>query len=435
MELISNPAVVSVLVLCALCLAKLNVLMSLVVSALVGALAGGISPVDAMDLLTKGFSANASTSLSYILLGTFAMTIASTGLAGAMSDALSKRSLGGAGAMLLILAAVSCLSQNLIPIHIAFIPILIPPLLPLMDRLKIDRRAAACSLAFGLKAPYIAIPFGFGAIFMGLIAQNMTDNGMPTAPADVVKWNWMLGAGMLVGLLIAIFATYRSPRQYRAVDPETKDAPISRKGTLYQYAVSSVAIVSVVVVQFITDSLPLASLAGLGAMFILGGVKWSEIDSMFSGGIRIMGMVAMVMLVAGGYAEVIKATGSVDELVRAAVSVMGGNKVVAACVMTAIGLLVTMGIGSSFSTIPVTAVLYVPLCKSMGFSQPATILLLSAAAALGDAGSPASDTTLGPTAGLGADGQHDHIRDTCIPTFLHFNIPIALVAIVGSQLI
>ena len=94
--------------------------------------------------------------------------------------------------------------------------------------------------------------------------------------------------------------------------------------------------------------------------------------------------------------------------------------------ITLIGLLVTIGIGSSFSTIPILALLYVPLCQRMGFSLSATILLMSSAAALGDAGSPASDSTLGPTAGLNADGQHNHIWDTCVPTFIHFNIPLML---------
>ena len=92
-----------------------------------------------------------------------------------------------------------------------------------------------------------------------------------------------------------------------------------------------------------------------------------------------------------------------------------------------------MGIGTSFGTVPVLAVLFVPMCSSLGFSTPATILLISAAAALGDAGSPASDTTLGPTSCLNADGQHDHIWDTCVPTFLHFNIPLMIAAAVASQ--
>ena len=59
------------------------------------------------------------------------------------------------------------------------------------------------------------------------------------------------------------------------------------------------------------------------------------------------------------------------------------------------------------------------------------IIVLSAAAALGDAGSPASDTTLGPSAGLNADGQHNHIWDTCVPTFLLYNIPIILAALIS----
>ena len=120
---------------------------------------------------------------------------------------------------------------------------------------------------------------------------------------------------------------------------------------------------------------------------------------------------------------------------NAGISAIGGSRPVAAVVITLIGLLVTMGIGTSFGTVPVLAVLFVPMCASLGFSTPATILLISAAAALGDAGSPASDTTLGPTSGLNADGQHDHIRDTCIPTFIAFNIPIMLCAILVSQIL
>ncbi len=85
--------------------------------------------------------------------------------------------------------------------------------------------------------------------------------------------------------------------------------------------------------------------------------------------------------------------------------------------MLVIGLLVTMGIGSSFSTIPILTTIFVPLCIQLGFSPMATIAIIGTAGALGDAGSPASDSTLGPTSGLNADGQHHHIWDTCVPTF------------------
>jgi predicted histidine transporter YuiF (NhaC family) len=435
-EILLNPVLISVVVLCVLCLIKLNVLMSLIIAALVGAVTAGIGIPDAMSILCGGFGANANTALSYIFLGTFASAVASTGLASMISKKLSNM-VGKNGMMLmLILAGVACLSQNLVPVHIAFIPILIPPMLSLFNELKIDRRATACSLAFGLKAPYISIPFGFGAIFMGIIADNMTTNGMEITVGEVAKYNWLLGACMLVGLLLAVFVTYAKPREYKnlSINTSESDAIVSDKLTMAHW-VTIIAIVVVVVVEAKIGLLSLSATIGLLIMFIGQAVKWNKIDEQFEGGIKIMGLIAIIMLVAGGYADVMKATNSVDALVEAAVGMMAGNKIIAATIITLIGLLVTMGIGSSFSTVPVVAIIYVPLCQAMGFSTAATAILMSAAAALGDAGSPASDTTLGPTSGLNADGQHDHIWDTCVPTFIHYNIPLMIGAIVISQFI
>ena len=97
--------------------------------------------------------------------------------------------------------------------------------------------------------------------------------------------------------------------------------------------------------------------------------------------------------------------------------------------MMLVGMLIVMGTGTSFGTGPVLAVLYVPLCAELGFSLGATTLLIAAAATIGDTGSPVSDTTLAPTAGLNADGQHDHIWDTCVPTFIASDIPIFILAV------
>ena len=100
---------------------------------------------------------------------------------------------------------VTCFSQNVIPVHIAFIPILIPPLLKLMDKLKMDRRSMACSLTFGLKMPYIVLPVGFGLIFHGIIRDQIVSNGMNVELSQVWKVTWILGIAMLIGLLIAVF--------------------------------------------------------------------------------------------------------------------------------------------------------------------------------------------------------------------------------------
>jgi len=110
--------------------------------------------------------------------------------------------------------------------------------------------------------------------------------------------------------------------------------------------------------------------------------------------------------------------------VEGSVAAIGENKALAALLMLVVGLLITMGIGSSFSTIPIIAALYVPLALQLGFSPLAIVALVGTAGALGDAGSPASDSTLGPTAGLNVDGQHNHIWDTVVPTFLHYNLPL-----------
>ena len=117
-------------------------------------------------------------------------------------------------------------------------------------------------------------------------------------------------------------------------------------------------------------------------------------------------------------------TGEITTLVQSSVDIIGANKALAALLMLLVGLMITLGIGSSFSTIPIIAALYVPMALEMGFSSMAIVALVGTAGALGDAGSPASDSTLGPTAGLNADGQHNHIWDSVVPTFLHFNLPL-----------
>ena len=72
---------------------------------------------------------------------------------------------------------------------------------------------------------------------------------------------------------------------------------------------------------------------------------------------------------------------------------------------------------------------------SMGFSPLATVAIIGTAGALGDAGSPASDSTLGPTAGLNVDGQHDHMRDTVLPTFIHYNLPLMVFGWIAAMVL
>ena len=429
LSLILNPIIISVILLCILCLCKINVLLALIISAVVGGLLGNIGINEIMNIFVSGMGDNAETALSYILLGAFAVSMTHTGLAPILSMKISNVIQSKKYLLIFILTGIAILSQNLIPVHIAFIPILIPPLLAVMNKLKIDRRAVACALAFGLKTPYIVIPAGFGLIFQGLIADNMIQNGMITARGDIWKSIWVLGLGMLVGFLVSIFITYAKPREYKDIAVEevkTTDLTLHRS-----HYITLFAAVLTLIIQLWTGSLPLGALVGLSVIFGFRAIDHDKMDKLINEGVGLMGYVAFVMLVAAGFASVMKATGGIDTLVNTIAPYMMSSKLIATTLMLFVGLFITMGIGTSFGTIPILAVLYVPIFIKLGFSIPSAIIILGAAAALGDAGSPASDTTLGPTSGLNADGQHNHIWDTCIPTFLHYNIPLILTALIS----
>ena len=436
-----NPVVLSVIVMTVLCLLKLNVLLALIVSALVAGVSAHMPVGDIMGNLINGMGGNAETALSYVLLGTLAVAINSTGVASILSKKIASLVDGKKKILLIVIAVFSCFSQNLIPVHIAFIPILIPPLLKLMNELKLDRRAMACSLTFGLKAPYIALPVGFGIIFQGIIATEMTNNGMTVAQGDVWKSTWVLGLFMLIGLLLAIFVTYRKDREYKDLPlkgiDEVEATKMEPKHWLALLAAAAAFIIQVLaafkVIKIDSGSLPLGAVAALAAMLIFRVIKWKSLDEFINGGVGLMGLIAFIMLIAAGYGNIIRQTGAVGELVDSIHGLIGGSKAIGISVMLLVGLLITMGIGTSFGTIPVVAAIYIPLCIKLGVSVPGSIIVLAAAAALGDAGSPASDSTLGPTSGLNADGQHDHIMDTCVPTFIHYNIPLLIGGFIGGM--
>jgi len=424
-----NPITISVIILCILCLFRINVLFALMISSIIAGLMADMSISKIMNLFISGMGQNSETALSYILLGALAAAMTHTGLTDILSTKIANFIKGNKYLLIGILVLISVMSQNLIPVHIAFIPILIPPLLSLMNQLKIDRRAIACSLAFGLKAPYIALPLGFGLIFQGLIADNMTQNGIYVEKTQIWHYSWFLGFGMFIALLIAIFITYRKPREYQQKDEiklENKDLKINKK-----HYITLLGAIITLIVQLISGSLPLGALIGLCVIFGFRAISHKKMDFLINEGVGLMGYIAFVMLVCAGYALVLKETGGIDSMVNSILPLIENSKILATLAILTIGLLITIGIGSSFGTIPILAVLFVPLCTKLGFSTPATIILMCAAAALGDAGSPASDTTLGPTAGLNADGQHNHIKDTCIPTFIHFNTALIIAAIIA----
>ncbi|WQX09938.1 Na+/H+ antiporter family protein [Helicobacter pylori] len=428
----SNPAFVAIICMCVLSLLRLNVMLSMISATLIAGLMGGLGLTESFNAMIDGMKGNLNIALSYILLGALAVAIAKSNL---IKVALSK--LIGLmdykrSTFCFLIAFIACFSQNLVPVHIAFIPILIPPLLHLMNRLELDRRAVACALTFGLQAPYLVLPVGFGLIFQTTILEQLKANGVSTTIAQITGVMWIAGLAMVVGLLLAVLTLYKKPRRYKE-----KSFDIENYASLqlnYHDYLTFIGIVVAFVIQLATDSMPLAAFLALAIILLGRGIKFKETDSLMDDSVKMMAFIAFVMLVASGFGEVLQKVHAIEGLVNAITSVVQG-KFLGAFLMLVVGLFITMGIGTSFGTIPIIAVFYVPLCAKLGFSTESTILLIGIAAALGDAGSPASDSTMGPTCGLNADNQHNHIYDTCVPTFLVYNLPLIVFGVVGALLL
>lgn len=427
-----NAVLIAVLVMLVLSLLRINVVLSLVIGGIVGGLTGGITLTETIEAFQNGLGGGAQVALSYGLLGGFAVAISKTGITELLIDKIlkvvdrngqsKKRSLVKV-LIFLFLLIMAIFSQNLIPIHIAFIPLLIPPILKILNMLEVDRRLIACILTFGLITPYIFLPYGFGFIYQEIIAKQMGLAGLPIDMAEIPKAMAIPVLGMVVGLLCAFF-TYRKPRVYKEVRimEEKFEITISKRNVLF----TILSLVITVVVQISTNSMIVAALAGILVLYITGALKWKAADTILSDGFRMMAFIGFVMISANGFSAVINETGHVELLVNDTLEILNGNVSLAVLLMLIIGLVVTMGIGSSFATIPIIAAIFVPLSLELGLSTLAIISLIGTAGALGDAGSPASDSTLGPTAGLNADGQHNHIWDTCVPTFIFYNIPLII---------
>ncbi|PJG84661.1 Na+/H+ antiporter family protein [Conservatibacter flavescens] len=442
--LFSNEVVISIMVLLILSLLRINVVLALVISAITAGLCGGLDISETIKSFTNGLGGGAEVAMNYAILGAFAVAISKSGITDLLAFKVIKR-LGHTPSsravfrfkylILTILLLFAISSQNLLPVHIAFIPIVIPPLLNIFNKLNLDRRAVACVLTFGLTATYMLLPVGFGKIFIeSVLMKNINQVGAPlglqTSVSDISLAMLIPVIGMIIGLLTAVFISYRKPRDYVAMNTELTTTDLEAHIANikpFHIGISFLAIIATFAIQLFTSSTIIGGMVGL-IIFAAGGVfKLKESNDVFQQGLRLMAMIGFVMIAASGFANVINTTGGVSELVESFSQGLGSDsKGLAAFLMLLIGLLITMGIGSSFSTVPIITSIYVPLCLSFGFSPLATVAIIGVAAALGDAGSPASDSTLGPTSGLNADGKHDHIWDSVVPTFIHYNIPLMI---------
>ena len=445
-----NAVLLTIAVMIALCLLRVPVPIALISAALLGGLHAGMDTATAIGALNDNLLVGAQVGMTYVMIGAFAVAIARSGLLDLFAQKIAAQvgtdeqstSKGLKWFLFAIFIFCSLISQNLVPVHIAFIPVMIPPLLGVFNKLRMDRRAVACILACSMSTSYLLLPTGFGAIYLNeILMANVNDVGAAynlSMTADMAPRAMFLPVmGIIAGMLVAVFITYRKPRDY--VTDETSALALKTaepvKINPLQLIATLAALAAALICQLKFDSLLIGAMIGFVILAASGVFRWRAQDDVFTEGMRMMAQIAVIITIASGFAGVLDATGEIAPLVQASAELIGDNKALGALIMLLVGLFITIGFGDSFASVPILAPIYIPLALALGFSPMATIALLGASAALGDAGSPASTITLGATSGLNADGQHDHVKDSVIPTFIHANFGMVLFAGVAAMVL
>ena len=235
-----NAVIISVLLLVGLTLCRLNILSAIILSCFIGGWIAGLDINSIWQAFQSGLGNASPLALSYAIIGGFSYLIASFGLTEIISSRLSTMMNNHSNQLKLLiiitLTSLAIFSQNLIPVHVAFIPLLIPPMLLIFNRLQLDRRLVACLLSFGLVTPYMFLPLGFGQLFLNeLIRPQVALQGLSGVENINMMQVMLLPAmGMLVGVCVAIFFSYNTPREYQIENSYSAKSSITtaNKGTV-----------------------------------------------------------------------------------------------------------------------------------------------------------------------------------------------------------
>ena len=438
MDILTNPIVISVIVLVAMCLLKVNVFLAIIISSLLCAVLGGASLVEGITVFYENMGNDNRMVLFLLLLGVLAATMQYNNVGEVLAPRVAK--LVGRKVWLfpIVLTLLAILVETFVLIGVSFLLVIVPPLLRLLNDYKIDRRLLVITTCCGLQMGYCCFPVGYGLAFMGIIQNSMAENGMEVSIDQIWKANLVIAIAMIIAIIGAMIK-YRKPREYRGEDGQSavlqaeKDFNEKELPPIeFKHIACLIAAASVVVVQLTTDSMPLAALTMILILVATGAIKFKDFDSVFMKGIMTSVYVCLVLMAVVAFAAVSQEFGHIDELIAASAELIGGSKVFGAFFMLILGLIITMGIGSSFSTVPIVATVLVPLGIHLNMSPAAVIMLVAASGALGDSGAPSSNQTLIPTNAFNIDGQHDHIKDSCIPSFLFVNIPLIIVCTIAA---
>lgn len=436
-NIILNPVILSVIVMVALCLLKVDVFLSIILSAILCSVLGGATLVDGITAFYSNMGNDNRMVLFLLLLGVLAATMQYNQVGDVLAPRVAKLIGKKVWLFPIALTVLAIIAETFVLVGVSFLLVIIPPLLKLLTDYKVDRKLLVITTCCGLQIGYCCIPVGYGLAFMGVIQNALAENGLDVTIDQIWKANIVLAVAMLISIVLAMLK-YRKPREYCT---EGNDVLVAAEQAAseqdlpkieFRHIACLLSGLAVVVVQLATKSMPLAALVMVGLLVLTGAIKFKDFETVFRKGVMTSAYVCLVLMAAVGYAAIAKTYGDLDGLVSASAQLIGGSKVFGAFFMLLLGLFITIGIGSSFSTVPIVATVLVPLGLHLNMSAACIIMLVAAAGALGDSGAPSSNQTLIPTNAFNIDGQHDHIKDSCIPSFIFVNIPIIIVCTIAA---
>lgn len=117
---------------------------------------------------------------------------------------------------------------------------------------------------------------------------------------------------------------YRKSREYQEVEIAKVDLE-NLEMTRKEWGVLA-GLVLTLILQILTMDYLYQGFWVFVLMVILGGVEFSKVNEVFDDGLKMMGFIAFVILVAAGYGEVLKESGSVVDLVNSVVPWMEQSK-------------------------------------------------------------------------------------------------------------
>ncbi|MDR2603390.1 MAG: hypothetical protein LBC11_02420, partial [Puniceicoccales bacterium] len=315
--LIFNPVVVSIaLVYFIICVLRINVVIALTTGAIVCGLVNGATFESAVSSFSEGLGGGAKIALSYAILGAFASALAHSGFSSFLmakmvrllniSSSKEEKRTASIGkerkakfVMFFTIGAMAIACKNIIPVHIAFIPILIPPMIGVFNAMQIDRRLIACIITFGVIIAYMIFPMGFGEIFLeNIMLHYLHANGMDISIQDLIHALLYPALGMLIGLLLA-FVRYGKPRCYKntGVKSLDREATFPRR----DFIVSCLAIVAALVIQLLVKSIILSALLGFFFLSLGGVIRKKDSDDVVAGGFKMMALISFTMIAAAGF--------------------------------------------------------------------------------------------------------------------------------------